>query len=261
MPIGDHGQMVVWVNNLQDGTPLSGVEVVLAPNGGSASTDGNGLARLDLPSSGATAVIAQQGDDVALLPSSPYHLDDYNWMSRPLADELRWYVFDDRQMYRPGEDVHLKGWVRQVGGGQTGDVGLLTGGETAVSYTLNGPQGNEIASGQTDLNALGGFDLAFTLPDNTNLGEAYLQLQIRGGRAENREHYHTFQIQEFRRPEFEVTARNETTGPYFVNGHAVVATSANYFAGGPLPNAEVLWDVHSSPSSYSPPNLVWLYFW
>ena len=67
-------------------------------------------------------------------------------------------------------------------------------------------------------------------------------------------HYHSFQIQEFRRPEFEVVARNETTGPYFVGEHATVAVEAKYFAGGPLTNAEVSWYVTSSPSNYNPPN-------
>ena len=63
-----------------------------------------------------------------------------------------------------------------------------------------------------------------------------------------------FQIQEFRRPEFEVTARNETTGPYFVGDSATVAVEAKYYAGGPLPNAEVNWLVTSSPTNYNPPN-------
>ena len=34
-------------------------------------------------------------------------------------------MFDDRQMYRPGEEVHLKGWLRRIGGKQDGDVGLV----------------------------------------------------------------------------------------------------------------------------------------
>ncbi len=34
----------------------------------------------------------------------------------------------------------------------------------------------------------------------------------------------------------------------------MVAVEANYFAGGPLPNAEVTWLVTSSPSNYQPPN-------
>ena len=33
-----------------------------------------------------------------------------------------------------------------------------------------------------------------------------------------------------------------------------MAVEASYYAGGPLPNAEVNWQVTSSPGSYSPPN-------
>src|SRR6185369_7232971 len=60
--------------------------------------------------------------------------------------------------------------------------------------------------------------------------------------------------QEFRRPEFEVNARNETTGPYFVDEHATLAVEAKYYAGGALPNADVTWQVTTSAGNYSPPN-------
>jgi hypothetical protein len=39
-----------------------------------------------------------------------------------------------------------------------------------------------------------------------------------------------------------------------VGDSAVMAVSAQYFAGGPLPSAETTWNVSASPSSYSPPN-------
>jgi uncharacterized protein YfaS (alpha-2-macroglobulin family) len=55
-------------------------------------------------------------------------------------------------------------------------------------------------------------------------------------------------------PEFEVNARNETTGPYFVDDHATVAVEAKYYAGGGLPNADVTWEVTTSTGAYSPPN-------
>ena len=81
---------------------------------------------------------------------------------------------------------------------------------------------------------LGGFDLAFTLPENTNLGYANIYFSARNvGGVYNTDYYYNFQIQEFRRPEFEVTARNEEKGPFFVGEDAaVVAVSAQYFAGG-----------------------------
>ena len=63
------------------------------------------------------------------------------------------------------------------------------------------------------------------------------------------------QIQEFRRPEFEVTARNETTGPYFADGHAVLAVEAKYYAGGALPNADVNLAGHDDARALCPTQL------
>lgn len=252
----DHSEMVVWTSTLQDGAPLAGVTIETELARVQIVTGKDGTARFDLPGAGATYLVARQGEDEAMLPRSTFYWGDEAWEPRPVTDELRWYVFDDRQMYRPGEEVHLKGWMRRVGGKQDGDVGMVGSTVTAVRYQVIGPQGNEIGDGRSEVNVLGGFDFAFTLPDNVNLGYAQLLLDAEGslGGLDGRQYYHGFTIQEFRRPEFEVTARNETVGPYFVGDHAVVAVEATYFAGGPLPNAEVTWQVTSSPSNYEPPN-------
>ena len=252
----DHSELVAWTTALQDGAPLSGVIVESGSTGVQSLTDEAGLARFDLSSAGTSYLVARQGSDTVVLPKSLYFWGEDAWQSRPISDELRWYVFDDRQMYRPGEEVHVKGWIRRVGGAQDGDVGLVGDAVTSLQYGVMGPQGNELGRGSSEVNALGGFDFNFTLPENANLGYAYIILNALGnlGGLNGTEQHHDFQIQEFRRPEFEVQARNETEGPYFVGEHAVVAVSASYFAGGPLPNAEVSWRVSSSPSTYRPPN-------
>ena len=43
-----------------------------------------------------------------MLPQFRLIWDDRRLDPAPVYDELRWYVFDDRQMYRPGEEVHVK---------------------------------------------------------------------------------------------------------------------------------------------------------
>ena len=47
---------------------------------------------------------------------------------------------------------------------------------------------------------------------------------------------HAFEVQEFRRPEFEVTAKS-SEGPHLVGEHAIATVSATYYSGGGLPNA------------------------
>ena len=253
----DHSEFIVWATALSDGAPLSGIEITGSDGRISTVTEEDGTARLDLPAGGAQYLIARSGDDIAMLPYSNYHGWEQNgWIPRTLNDGMRWFVFDDRSIYRPGEEVSLKGWIRRIGGGQTGDVGLVGEGLSRVNYSLVGPQGNDITSGFADVNLLGGFDIAMSIPENVNLGYAQLQLQAQysAGQIGSTNYTHTFQIQEFRRPEFEVSARNETEAPYFLGDHAIFAVEANYYAGGALPAAETNWWVNSTPTNYSPPN-------
>ena len=252
----DHSEMVAWATSLQNGAPLNGVNIRATSNNVQAVTGEDGVARFQLPGSGIPVLTAQKGNDVAMLPRSESYWGDDSWLPRSVDDTLRWYVFDDRAMYRPGEEVHLKGWMRLVGGKQTGDVNLVGNAVSQVSYQLIDPQGNELLTGSADVSNLGGFDLKFTIPENTNLGYTQLYLDARGsiGFASSTQYYHTFQVQEFRRPEFEVKARNESTGPYFVGGDAIVAVEAAYYAGGALPGADVTWSVTSTATNYQPPN-------
>jgi hypothetical protein len=83
-----------------------------------------------------------------------------------------------------------------------------------------------------------------------NLGQAYLRLRLSEGGPQ---YNHAFQVQEFRRPEFEVSA-SASPGPHFAGGVATASVKANYYAGGPLTNAEVRWNVTSSPGSFRPPS-------
>ena len=251
----DHSELVAWATDLRNGAPLTGVGI--QPNNGSSSalTGSDGIARFPIPS-GAAYLVARHGDDLAILPRSTYYWYEDAWAAGTPGDSLRWYVFDDRQMYRPGEEVHVKGWMRKIGAKQTGTVELLQGLST-VTYQISDSQGNNFGTGEAQVNTLGGFDFAFTVPQVVNLGDAQIRLNAIGNidiRDGSTEYYHAFSIQEFRRPEFEVTARNETTGPYFADDHATLAVDAKYYAGGGLPNADVTWQVTTSPGSYSPPN-------
>ncbi len=249
----DADALIAWATALDDGAPLEGATVRLHPDGVQKVTDADGMARFELTQSPQMLLIAQQGDDVAFLVSPRSYWGEDGWRRETLSDSVRWFVFDDRQMYRPGEEVHLKGWVRTLGAGPQGDVRLDPAPNGAVDYTVFDPFGNQLAQGSAPLTALGGFDLSFTIPENSNLGYASVQLNTRNTPVFG-SYTHSFQIQEFRRPEFEVTARNETAGPYFLGGEAIVAVSAQYYAGGPLPGAETTWTISAQPTTYTPPN-------
>ena len=221
-------------------------------------TTENGILRLPLPESAATQqnlLIARKGKDVAFLPENTdyYWQESGSWFKRPEYDALRWFVFDDRRMYRPKEEVAVKGYIRQITGGKLGDVVALGDAANGLTYSVKDPQNNEIAKGTATLNAFGAFDFKFKLPDNANLGYARIELSTSSSLNGNT-HAHQFQIQEFRRPEFEVKAQNETEAPYFVKENAKVSVEAKYFAGGGLANADTNWTVRATPTNYTPPN-------
>ncbi len=253
--IVDDTQMIAWTTDLRNGSPLEGTVIQANVETGNPVTDSNGIARLIIPPN-ALYLTATMGNDTSMLPRSISYWGDETWQSVPAFDELRWFVFDDRQMYKPGEEVHIKGWLRRIGSGPKGDVSLLGSDVSSLSYQILEPQGNEIGIGVVDVNPLGGFDMVFTIPTETNLGQAQIHFSAIGSltNLHTTNFIHRFEIQEFRRPEFEVSAKNETPGPYFAGESTVVSVEANYYAGGPLPNADVTWEVSKTTSNYSPPN-------
>lgn len=254
----DGEEMLAWTTQLSDGKPLEGVSLHLEPGGREVKTDRGGLATLPLPATRGgegAMLVARRGADVAFLPYSSTYFSEYGgWTKDTERRRWVWHVFDDRHIYRPGETVRVKGWVRVVDFGRKGDVEPFDASAREVTWTLFDPLGSEIGKGRTKLSALGGFDTTLKIPETPNLGYAHLELKLsesRGVAADT--HHHTFQIQEFRRPEFEVTTR-AARGDVRVGEKVDVTAEATYYAGGPLADAPVSWRVTSSETQYTPPN-------
>ncbi|HEY4238718.1 MAG TPA: alpha-2-macroglobulin family protein [Kofleriaceae bacterium] len=252
--VADNDQIVGFATDLATGKPLAGVTLDAQPWERSATTDAQGLATLpiDRPRSRLTDyVIATLGDDRAIVrvndrtPEMPY--------AALATHELLGYVFDDRMLYRPGETVSLKGWARLRKYGPTGD--LEPTGLAQLHYLAYDGSHNTIGEGNVPVDALGGFSLQLALPPTPALGEGYVELSAPGdARTLTTMSLHdSFRIEEFRRPEFEVTAAPPTAR--LVAGEAGdVSVHAAYFSGGGLPNAQVHWRVSAGVAPFTPPN-------
>ena len=261
----DSTELIGWATSLKDGKPIEGAQLSInvAQAAGlrsdeAATTRRDGTALISLPASssvGARILVARKDRDVAILPENTYWWNHQSgWVKRVRGDSIRWFVFDDRKMYRPGEEVHVKGWIRRVTDGKGGDVNLLDFGSAKVAYSVTDSRDNEIYKGEARINALGGFDTAFKLPATMNLGYANMQLDLQvDGFADTKLQSHQFQVQEFRRPEFEVTTQ-ASEGPHFIGNSATTTVNAAYYAGGGLSNAEVIWQVTTATARFTPPN-------
>jgi len=245
-----------WVTDLRDGSPLPGVTVGMVGTDGqvdrgqSAITDTDGVASMRLTRSGARALMATRGTQTALLPSAMWN---NSWAQAPTMDRLLWFVNDDRQTYRPGETVSVKGWVRRQGSDVTAALSSVAG-DSTISYTARDGRGSQIGHGTAKVGRLGGFDLTIDIPAGANLGDAAIELALRGtpGVAES-EFYHPFQIADFRTPDFQVATHADSKGPPVIGDDLTVAADATYYAGGPLGDARVDWQVRTSAATYAPP--------
>ncbi len=239
-------QMIAWATNLADGAPLSGVRISLAGTSNAATTDSDGVARVDLAKS--RYLTATKGDDVALLPA----FNEGEWNAAKVGDSITGFAFRDRGVYRPTETVHVKGWFRRLRTSSDSVVTPLDSARTA-RWSAHDAFGHELGHGVADLNDVSGFDLKINIPAGAALGFASVSLSVKdgtvGGAAEA-----TFQIEEFRRPEFEVLTRTESAEPHVLTQPVTVAALAQYFSGGVLADAPTTWQVTTSSSTYTPPN-------
>ena len=249
----DSGELIAWASDLRTGASRAGVEVAIEPSGIRAVTDAQGVAVLPLPTTdqGPQLLTGRVDGDVALLPQSTgYYNQRAGWTKTDHGRHHAFFVFTDRGLYRPGERVSIKGYARQLDRREGGDVEAVAGGQLAWSFS--GPRGNDIAKGTAKVSALGGFDLQIDLPDDVNLGTGWLDLRGASGAIQGGRTRQGVEIQEFRRPEFEVGVSTDP-GPHVLGSRATSEVGASYFAGGGLANAEVSWDVSWSAGSFSPP--------
>jgi alpha-2-macroglobulin len=247
------GQVLqAWATSLVDGAPLPGVRLTLRPSGREAATDAQGLATLPLPGGvGDHMVVARQGGDTALLPENPWGgRGGGGWRLAEARSELRWLVFSDRGLYRPGEQVHLKGWIREALLGRDGGLALPT--VDRLRFTATGPRGEEIGAGDLRPGALGGFHAVLGIPREVNTGHANVRFEAPAARNRHGEGYLGFQIHEFRRPEYEV-AVDADAGPHVVGKTVDATVRAAYYGGGGLADAPVTWRATARGARFTPP--------
>ena len=267
---GDEERLVLQTSALSSGQPLGHVTLRLQPEGVAVTTDAKGqavvektaLQGLRRASEAPAWIEARQGRDIAFLPGGDYGYYDYRragetpWRWGPaLFDRDLWHVLTDRHLYQPGEAVHVKGWLRRWQAAPAGDVVWARPAATRIAFTVEDGRGIELAAGHARLDDREAFDFAFDIPDGANSGQASLRLALPhrnedAGAADP--HYAFFQIEEFRRPEFELTlSRSETAA--FLDDPVPLTAAARYYGGGPLAEAAVLWEVSGQPAQYVPP--------
>ena len=238
---------VVLVTDLSDCNPVPEAEITLGSL--RTKTNSEGLCKFELRKNSAPLLTVRSGNSEAFLPYDKFiWIDDGGWKFESLSRQTEWFLFDDRGLYKPGEKVNIKGYVRSWQRGPSGQ--LITPKEgTQVNWSLGDFRGTTVRKGKTKLSASGGVDFELGIPPEIDLGSLVLTVEGAGlpsGR-------HVLEVQEFRRREFEVSTQVVSDGPHLLRDSATAEATARYLAGGGLSVTEVNWVVSTQPSSYSPP--------
>ena len=203
-------------------------------------------------------ITVTKGDDVLVLdPTRPpdtfadnhWHASRESWLQwaysdtrdrAPSAQTLA-HVFTERPVYRPGEPVHLKGWLRTRHQGRL-EVAQIPG----AQFVVVAPGGLEWRL-PAEVTAAGGVYARFEEGDDVPTGEWYATLRDERDRTYGQV---SFQVEAYRLPRFEVQLASADPVP--LDGPFEVALDATYYAGGAVAGQPVRWRVTPYPAAWSP---------
>ncbi len=154
-------------------------------------------------------------------------------------------IFLDRAIYRPGQTVYFKVITTK----------LLDKKESVASgmkqeIILNDANGEELSKQSFTTNDFGSYHGSFVLPQGKLNGT--FNLEVEGEGLEDYA-YKQFQVEEYKRPKFEVTF--EPIKEEYKYGQTIeVKGKAMMFSGVPLSNSTVNYDIKKQ-------NIRWRYFW
>jgi uncharacterized protein YfaS (alpha-2-macroglobulin family) len=150
----------------------------------------------------------------------------------------RGYLYTDRPIYRPDQTVYFKGIMRQDEDGSY----RLPVGLGDVRVRIDDPQGKELYDELLSLNEMGTLHGELLLSAEAPLGTYYLTLS-----HDDVEFYAStsFQVAEYRKPEYEVQVEPERDA-YMDGNRIAVTTEATYYFGGAVADADVRWSALSS---------------
>ncbi len=165
-------------------------------------------------------------------------------------NEVKTFAITDRPVYRPGQTVEFKFWVRQA---QYDPDDKSTFAHQSFAVEIHNPKGEKVYSETLTADDYGGIAGKFELPADATLGQYQLHVVNRGGG--------TFRVEEYKKPEFEVTVEAPTE-PVMLGEKITATIRAKYYFGSPVTNATVKYKVLRSEHTarwYPPGPWDWLY--
>ena len=209
-------------------------------------------------------VFVTRGEDTAFISSDwgtgifPYQFGiSYDW--KPLPQKFMGYLFTERGLYRPGEEVHLKGIVREKERGKW----KIPEAKKFWIFIKN-CRDEEIFKKKINLSSYGSFFLSLTL--NKDAPSGYYSIQVSSFENEKERNRHpetnfrgSFRVEDFRPANFEVNAHIDKENYVFKDSYRATI-EGDYLFGAAMSGEKVSWKLRLNPAHFSPPGYKGYFF-
>jgi len=230
-----HGKKVLQILDRIGGEPIENAKVKIAGKTKYSNTIGEvSYSKKNRHN----VVITYQNDEL--------HLDNIyanNYYREPndksKKTRFQGFLFLDRSIYRPGQEVYFKGIVLARKNYKTNIVPKET-----FKVVVKDANYQEFKTFELTTNEYGSFSEKFKLPKNVLTGNFSIAIQsIKKEHSTNFNGGHTsFSVEEYKRPKFEVTF-SPITESYIVDQNICVKGNANALAGSNITDAKVTYRV------------------
>ncbi|MDY0094503.1 MAG: Ig-like domain-containing protein [Candidatus Vecturithrix sp.] len=267
---------VFWITRLEDASAVEGAEIELydvnqkflwkGVTNAEGFLESPGWKELGLKATDSweqpwVFALVRSGEDQIVIHSRdgtgiwPYRFGiDYRQNVEHLTNDG--YIFTERGIYRPGEEVRIVGIVRDKAAGE-----FVTPESLEVEVKVADPEGKEVLKQNRKLSEFGSFHFPLQLAENAKIGTYWIEctfpipehLDLPKDELEwlNNSVSGSFRVEMYRPVEFEVNI--DTPQIEYVKGDAANANvNATYLFGGALRNVPVEWNLSRSLYYFTP---------
>jgi alpha-2-macroglobulin len=257
---------LVWVTTLDTAQPVKDAAVELRDEGNKVVWKGTtnekgcvetpgwlelGLSKKNRWEKPTIWVIVSSGSDIAFINSSwgwgidPWVFNiDHSWNTS--GKEVGGSLFTERGLYKPGEDVKIKGIFREKKRGKWKLSAMKT------TLKIFNSRNEKVLIEQVKLSDYGSFDRSFKLDEKAPTGEYRIELLCNLPGQENYSACSdTFRVEEYEPVDFKVSV--DSTKPSYVFQDTFKGSIKGwYLFGAPMSGDKVSWKFRLSPYRFTP---------
>jgi len=182
---------------------------------------------------GSSLVLVRDGEHFAACPSF------FSWYWWGYGQPYRAYSFTERPVYRPDQTVHFKSVLRSYDRGAYENAP-----DRRLEVQVFNPRGEVVQKMDLQTNAEGSASGELRLPDGAPLGVYRMNVTVDGHNLGG-DGDAVFRIEEYRKPEFEVTVKADRPDCR-IGQEVAVRIEARYYFGEPVAGAQVTANVFRS---------------